>query len=167
MRIGIGYDIHPLGSGRRLILGGVEIPHTRGLVGHSDADALVHAVCDALLGAMGEGDLGKHYPSSDRRFKDISSLLLLEEVAGLLDEKGFRLVNLDTVIVAQAPRLSPHLAAMQARIADVLKVERAMVNVKVKSGEGLDAIGKEEAIAAQAVCLIEAVEKPSSHRVTN
>ena len=157
MRIGIGYDIHPLGSGRRLILGGVEIPHAQGLVGHSDADALVHAVCDALLGAMGEGDLGKHYPSSDPRFKEISSLLLLEEVAGLLGKKGFRLVNLDTVIIAQAPRLSPHLAAMQARIAEVLKVERALVNVKVKSGEGLDAIGKEEAIAAQAVCLIEAV----------
>ena len=160
MRVGIGYDIHPLGSGRKLILGGVEIPYAQGLVGHSDADALVHAVCDALLGAMGEGDLGKHYPSSDPRFKNISSLRLLEDIAGLLGKKGFRLVNLDTVIIAQAPRLSPHLADMQARIAEVLKVEREVVNIKVKSGEGLDAIGREEAIAAQAVCLLESVKKP-------
>jgi 2-C-methyl-D-erythritol 2,4-cyclodiphosphate synthase len=160
MRVGLGYDIHPLGSGRKLILGGIEIPHSQGLVGHSDADALVHAVCDAMLGAMGEGDLGRHYPSSDPRYKNISSLLLLEEVSGLLGKKGYRLVNLDTVIIAQAPRLGPHLAAMQARIAEVLKVERELVNVKVKSGEGLDdAIGREEAIAAQAVCLIEAVPK--------
>ncbi len=159
MRIGIGYDIHPLGRGRKLILGGVEIPYAQGLVGHSDADALVHAVCDALLGAMGEGDLGKHYPSSDPRFKNISSLRLLEDIAGLLGKKGFRLVNLDTVIIAQAPRLSPYLADMQARIAEVLKVEREVVNIKVKSGEGLDAIGREEAIAAQAVCLIEPVGK--------
>ncbi|MBI5411010.1 MAG: 2-C-methyl-D-erythritol 2,4-cyclodiphosphate synthase [Nitrospirae bacterium] len=160
MRVGLGYDVHPLGSGRKLILGGIEIPYSQGLVGHSDADALVHAVCDAMLGAMGEGDLGKHYPSSDPRYKNISSLLLLEEVSGLLGRKGYRLVNLDTVIIAQAPRLGPHLAAMQARIAEVLKVERELVNVKVKSGEGLDdAIGREEAIAAQAICLIEPVIK--------
>jgi 2-C-methyl-D-erythritol 2,4-cyclodiphosphate synthase len=158
MKVGLGYDIHPLGSGRKLILGGIEIPHSQGLVGHSDADALIHAVCDALLGAMGEGDLGTHYPSSDPRYKNISSLLLLEEVSGLLGKKGYRLVNLDTVIIAQAPRLGPHLAAMQARIAEVLKVEREMVNVKVKSGEGLDdPIGREEAIAAQAICLVESV----------
>lgn len=157
MRVGLGYDIHPLGRGRKLILGGVDVPHDQGLVGHSDADALVHAVCDALLGAMGEGDLGRHYPSSDARYKDISSLRLLEDVAAMLDQKGLRLVNLDTVIIAQAPRLGPHLAAMQARLAEVLKVEREQVNVKVKGGEGLDdAIGREEAIAAQAVCLITA-----------
>lgn len=156
MRVGLGYDIHPLGKGRKLILGGIDIPHTQGLVGHSDADALVHAVCDALLGAMGEGDLGRHYPSSDPKFKNISSLVLLEEVSGLLAKKGYRLVNVDTVIIAQAPRLGPHLAAMAARMAEVLKVDRATVNVKVKSGEHLDAIGREEAIAAQAICLIEA-----------
>jgi 2-C-methyl-D-erythritol 2,4-cyclodiphosphate synthase len=150
MRVGLGYDIHPLGKGRKLILGGIEIPHTQGLVGHSDADALVHAVCDAMLGAMGEGDLGKHYPSSDPRFKNISSLILLEEVN--------RLVNVDTVIIAQAPRLGPHLETMAARLAEVLKIERAAVNVKVKSGEGLDAVGREEAIAAQAVCMIESVK---------
>lgn len=157
MRVGLGYDIHPLGSGRKLILGGVEIPHSQGLIGHSDADALVHAVCDALLGAMGEGDLGKHYPSSDPRFKDISSLKLLEDIAGMLARNQYRVVNLDTVIVAQAPRLSPHLAAMRSSIAKVLGVGEDLVNVKVKSGEHLDAIGREEAIAAQAVCLIEAV----------
>ncbi|HJU05003.1 MAG TPA: 2-C-methyl-D-erythritol 2,4-cyclodiphosphate synthase [Nitrospiraceae bacterium] len=162
MRIGIGYDIHPLGAGRKLILGGVEIAHTQGLVGHSDADALVHAVCDALLGAMGEGDLGRHYPSSDPRFKDVSSLTLLDDIAGLLSKNGYRLVNLDTVIIAQAPRLGPHLTSMQAAIAEVLKVERRLINVKVKSGEGLDAIGREEAIAAQAICLIEQAET-SSH----
>lgn len=155
MRVGLGYDIHPLGKGRKLILGGIEIPHSQGLVGHSDADALVHAVCDAMLGAMGAGDLGKHYPSSDPRYKNISSLILLEEVNGLLAEKGYRLVNVDTVIIAQAPRLGPHLETMAARLADVLKIERAAVNVKVKSGEGLDAVGREEAIAAQAICLIE------------
>jgi 2-C-methyl-D-erythritol 2,4-cyclodiphosphate synthase len=157
MRIGVGYDIHAFGDGRKLVLGGIEIPHSQGLMGHSDADALVHAVCDAMLGAMGEGDLGRHYPSSDPKFKNISSLILLVEVSGLLARKGYRLVNLDTVIIAQVPRLGPHLSAMQARIADVLKVDREAVNVKVKSGEGLDAIGREEAIAAQAVCLIESV----------
>lgn len=157
MRVGIGYDIHPLGKGRRLILGGLDIPHTQGLVGHSDADALVHAVCDALLGAMGEGDLGRHYPSSDARYKDISSLTLLDDVSGMLGKKGFRLVNLDTVVIAQAPRLGPHLDAMRARLAEVLKVDRGQVNVKVKSGESLDAVGREEAIAAQAICLIERV----------
>jgi 2-C-methyl-D-erythritol 2,4-cyclodiphosphate synthase len=157
MRVGIGYDIHPLGKGRKLILGGLEIPHTQGLIGHSDADALVHAVCDALLGAMGEGDLGRHYPSSDPRYKDISSLRLLEDVSGMLSKKDFRLVNLDTVIIAQAPRLGPHLDAMRTRIAEVLKVDGTQINVKVKSGEGLDAVGREEAIAAQAICLIEPV----------
>ncbi|WP_447979767.1 2-C-methyl-D-erythritol 2,4-cyclodiphosphate synthase [Candidatus Nitrospira bockiana] len=160
MRVGLGYDIHPMAPGRKLILGGIEIAHTQGLVGHSDADALVHAVCDALLGAMGEGDLGTHYPSSDARYKDVSSLTLLEDVAGMLARKGYRLVNLDTVIIAQAPRLGPHLARMQARIADVLKVKADCVNVKVKSGEGLDAIGREEAIAAHAICMIESSAVP-------
>ena len=134
MRVGFGYDIHPLGIGRKLILGGVEIPHTQGLEGHSDADALVHAVCDALLGAMGEGDIGSLYPSSDPRFKNISSLSLLEDITRVLEKKGFRLVNLDTVLIAQAPRLGPHIASMQTRLAEVLKVSREDVNVQVKSG---------------------------------
>ena len=137
VRMGYGYDVHPLGPGRTLILGGVEIPHSKGLVGHSDSDVLVHAVCDALLGAMGEGDLGRHYPSSDPKYKGISSLKLLEE------------------IVAQAPRLGPHLAAMQKTMAEAAGVLPESVNVKVKSGEGLDAVGHEEGMIAHAVCLIE------------
>ena len=157
MRVGLGYDIHPLGPNRNLILGGIEIPHTQGLIGHSDADALIHAVCDAMLGAMGEGDLGRHYPSSDPKFKNISSAMLLEDVAKKLEAKRLRVVNLDTVIIAQAPRLASYLPAMQARIAEVLKLDRDAVNVKVKSGEGLDAIGREEAIAAQAICLLETI----------
>ena len=155
MRIGQGYDIHPLREGRRLILGGIEIPHTHGLDGHSDADALVHAVCDALLGAMGEGDLGGKYPSSDPRYKDFSSLTMLKDIAETLAQKGFRLVNLDTVILAQAPRLGPYLEKMESAIADVLQVDRGQINVKVKSGECLGTIGRGEGIAAQAVCLIE------------
>ncbi|HSF68247.1 MAG TPA: 2-C-methyl-D-erythritol 2,4-cyclodiphosphate synthase [Nitrospiraceae bacterium] len=157
MRVGCGYDIHPLGAGRKLILGGVEVPHSKGLLGHSDADALVHALCDALLGAMGEGDLGRHYPSFDRRFKDISSLKLLEDVVGKMRTKGYHLVNADTVIIAQAPRLSSYLPAMQKQMALVLGVDPDLVNVKVKSGEGIGMIGREEGIAAQAVCLIERV----------
>ncbi len=155
VRVGCGWDIHPLVVGRKLILGGLEIPHSKGLQGHSDSDALVHAICDALLGAMGEGDLGRHYPSSDQRFKNISSLKLLEDVVVKLRAKGYRLANVDSTIIAQAPRLSPHLAAMQKIIAGVLQVDPDLVNVKVKSGEGLDAVGREEAVAAQAVCLIE------------
>ena len=157
MRVGCGYDIHPLGPGRKLILGGIEVPHSKGLLGHSDSDALVHALCDALLGAMGEGDLGRHYPSSDQRYKDISSLKLLEDVVGKMRGKGYRIVNVDTVIIAQAPRLSSHLAAMQKQMAQVLGVDPGLVNVKVKSGEGIGMIGREEGIAAQAVCLIERV----------
>lgn len=157
MRIGYGYDIHPLGPGRKLILGGVEVPHSKGLLGHSDSDVLIHAVCDALLGAMGEGDLGRHYPSSDQRYKDISSLKLLEDVVARLNQKGYRVGNVDTVIVAQAPRLAGHLAAMTKRIAEALGIDAGLVNVKVKSGEGLDAVGKEESMIAHAVCLIEPV----------
>lgn len=157
VRMGCGWDIHPLVEGRKLILGGVEIPHSKGLQGHSDSDALVHAICDALLGAMGEGDLGRHYPSSDQRFKNISSLKLLEDVLGKLRAKRYRLSNVDSTIIAQAPRLSPYLAMMQKTIAEVLQVDPDLVNVKVKSGEGLDAVGREEAVAAQAVCLIERI----------
>lgn len=154
-RIGYGYDVHPLGPNRKLILGGIEIPHTKGLLGHSDSDVLVHAVCDALLGAMGEGDLGRHYPSSDPKYKGISSLKLLEDVMGKLQAKGYRVGNIDTVIVAQAPRLGPHLPAMQKKIAEVANIDLESINVKVKSGEGLDAVGHEEGMIAHAVCLIE------------
>jgi len=155
MRIGIGYDIHPLVPGRKLVLGGIEVPHVKGLSGHSDADVLTHAVCDALLGAMGEGDLGSHFPSSDDRYKDIASLKLLEHVISLMTRKGFRLVNMDTVINAQAPRLGPYLGVMRDTLAKVMGVEPARINLKVKSGEGQDAVGREEAMTAQAVCLLE------------
>ncbi len=158
MRVGIGYDIHPLVSGRKLILGGVEVPYSKGLAGHSDADALTHAVCDALLGAMGEGDLGTHFPASDQRYKDITSLKLLDAVAAIMARKRFRLVNVDAVINAQAPRLSPHLAAMKDALAKAMGVEPARINLKVKSGEGQDAVGRAEAMTAQAVCLIEGIE---------
>lgn len=154
-RVGYGYDVHPMGAGRKLILGGIEVPHTKGLLGHSDSDVLVHAVCDALLGAMGEGDLGRHYPSSDQRYKGISSLVLLTDVASKLKAKGYRVGNIDSVIVAQAPRLGGYLAAMGKKLAETLDIDAALVNVKVKSGEGLDAVGKEEGMMAHAVCLIE------------
>lgn len=157
MRVGCGYDVHPLGVGRKLILGGIEVPHSQGLLGHSDSDVLVHAVCDALLGAMGEGDLGRHYPSSDQRYKGISSLKLLEDVMGKLTNKGYRVVNVDTIIVAQAPKLSTFLAAMQKQMAQSMAIDADQVNVKVKSGEGLDAVGWGEGMHAHAVCLIEAV----------
>jgi 2-C-methyl-D-erythritol 2,4-cyclodiphosphate synthase len=157
MRIGYGYDVHPLGPDRKLILGGIEIPYTKGLLGHSDSDVLVHAICDALLGAMGEGDLGRHYPSSDPKYKGISSLKLLEDVMAKLRDKRYQVGNIDTVIVAQAPRLGPHLSAMQKKIAETANIDPNLVNVKVKSGEGLDAVGHEEGMIAHAVCLIELI----------
>ncbi len=155
IRIGLGYDIHPLKENRRLILGGVEIAHDRGLAGHSDADALIHAICDALLGALGEGDIGSRFPSTNPSFKNISSVILLEDVQHLVTTKGYALVNLDAVIIAQAPRLGPHLPSIRTRLATVLKVDQQRVNVKAKSGEGIGAIGREEAIAVHAVCLLE------------
>ena len=163
MRVGIGYDIHQLKEGRPLILGGVRIPHTHGLDGHSDADVLTHAVCDALLGAMGEGDLGRYYPSSDPRFANMNSLEMLEGVCVKLEERGLRLVNLDAVIVAQAPRLGNYLAEMGKQLARVLRVESSLVNVKVKSHDQLGTIGRQEGIAAQAVCLLAHV--PSDEKI--
>jgi len=155
MRVGQGYDIHPLREGRPLILGGITIPHSQGLDGHSDADALSHAVCDALLGALGEGDLGTRYPSNEPEYKNLSSLVMLHSVAQTLAEKEFRLVNLDTVILAQAPKLAPYIKAMQENLARVLQVAPSQVNVKVKSGEGIGMIGRAEGIATLAICLIE------------
>jgi 2-C-methyl-D-erythritol 2,4-cyclodiphosphate synthase len=157
VRVGIGYDIHPLVAGRKLILGGIEMSHAKGLDGHSDADVLTHAVCDALLGAMGEGDLGTHFPASDQRYKDIASLKLLDAVAAIMARKRFRLVNMDAVINAQAPRLGPHLVAMKDALAKTMGVEPARINLKAKSGEGQGVVGREEAMTAQAVCLIEGI----------
>lgn len=154
MRIGLGFDSHALVVGRQLVLGGVEIPFDRGLAGHSDADALVHAISDALLGAAGEGDLGRWFPDSDPQFRGIASLTLLGRVVEIVTRKGFRVENLDAVVIAQAPRLAPYLAQMRAAVAKTLGLDEARVNLKAKSPEGIGALGRVEGIAAQAVCLL-------------
>lgn len=154
MRIGLGFDSHVLVVGRRLVLGGVEIPFDRGLAGHSDADALVHAISDALLGAAGEGDLGRWFPDSDPQFRGIASLTLLGRVVEIVARKGYRVENLDAVVIAQAPRLAPYLAQMRAAVAKTLGLDEARVNLKAKSPEGIGALGRVEGIAAQAVCLL-------------
>jgi len=153
-RIGTGYDVHRLVDGRKLMIGGVDIPYEKGLLGHSDADVLLHAISDALLGAAGLGDMGKHFPDTDLRFKGISSLKLLDEVARLLGEKGFRVNNIDATIVAERPKMAPHIPAMIANIAASVKVDPGAVNVKATTTEGLGFAGKGEGIAACAVCTI-------------
>lgn len=155
MRVGQGFDVHALVPGRRLVLGGVDIPFGRGLLGHSDADVLLHAVIDALLGAAGLGDIGRHFPDSDPRFKDADSRGLLREAARLLERSGYRVGNIDATLIAQAPRLAPHTAAMAANIAADLGIEAGAVNVKAKTAERLGFAGRGEGIAAQAVVLIE------------
>ena len=154
MRIGQGFDVHQLVEGRKLIVGGVEIPHHLGLLGHSDADVLLHAICDALLGAAGLGDIGRHFPDTDPRYKGIDSRKLLREVAALLNARGYALSNLDATIIAQAPRMAPHIPAMTDNIADDLGVGAECVNVKATTTEKLGFTGRGEGIAAQAVCLI-------------
>jgi len=155
MRIGTGYDIHRLVEGRRLVLGGVVIPFEKGLDGHSDADVLVHAVCDALLGAAGLGDIGDHFPDTDAGFKDVSSMLLLEATGRMLDEKDFTVINIDATVLAQAPKLGAHKAVMAARIAAALGIDAACVNVKATTTEGLGVIGRGEAMAAMSAALID------------
>ena len=155
MRIGQGYDVHALVSGRALVLGGVRIPHERGLAGHSDADVLAHAVGDALLGALCEGDLGRHFPSSDERWRGASGALLLAEITARVTRAGFAIANVDSTIVAQEPRLAPFQAQIREGLAKQLGVELARVNVKLKSTDGLGAVGRGEDIAAQAVVLLE------------
>lgn len=159
IRVGLGYDIHPMRRNRRLILGGIDIPHEAGLDGHSDADVLIHAVCDALLGAAGKKDLGALFPSSDPENRGRASTAFLEQVVKLLAGDSWRVANVDAVIIAQAPRLAPHLESMQKRVADLLGVEPSRVSVKAKSPEGLGALGSGEGIAAQAVVLIEKGER--------
>ncbi len=154
-RAGIGFDIHPLVKNRRLILGGVEIAHSHGLAGHSDADVLTHAVCDALLGAAALGDMGRHFPSSDPKWKDVSSLELLKQVAEMLRQKGLRISNVDATVIAETPRLAAHLERMVEQLALTLSLPIDRVNVKVKSHDALDSIGRGEAIAAQAIALVE------------
>ncbi len=155
MRIGQGFDVHPLVAGRRLVMGGVEIAHDKGLLGHSDADVLLHAICDALLGAAALGDIGRHFPDSDPRYKGIDSRELLRHVAQLLKQKGHRVVNVDATIIAQAPRMAPHIPAMVANIAADLGIGTGGVNVKATTTENLGFAGRGEGIAAQAACLIE------------
>jgi 2-C-methyl-D-erythritol 2,4-cyclodiphosphate synthase len=154
MRVGTGYDVHRLEQGRKLVMGGVDIPFEKGLLGHSDADVLLHAICDALLGAAGLGDIGKHFPDADQRYKGISSLKLLGEVRSLLEQKGFRVNNIDSTIVAERPRMAPHIPAMIGNIAEAVRVDVSAVNVKATTTEGLGFAGKGEGIAAYAVCSI-------------
>ena len=154
MRIGIGYDIHPLVPGRKLILGGVELEHDKGLLGHSDADVLIHAICDALLGAAALGDIGLHFPSDDERYKDEPSINFLQSVVALIRQNGMEIGNMDSVVIAQEPRLSPFFSQMREIIAAAAAVPVEKVSVKAKSPEGVGAIGKGEAIAAHAVALL-------------
>ena len=153
MRIGQGFDIHALVAGRRLVIGGVEIPHALGLAGHSDADVLIHAICDALLGAAGLGDIGRHFPDTDPRYRDADSCVLLEEVGRRIRASGWRVVNVDATIIAQAPRMAPHIPQMEARLRACLGGV-CPVNVKAKTAERLGAIGRGEGIAAQAIALL-------------
>ena len=154
MRIGTGYDVHRLTEGRKLIMGGVEIPFEKGLSGHSDADVLIHAVMDALLGAAGLGDIGLHFPDTDPAYKGISSVLLLERVGELLGGKGFLIENIDATIIAQAPKMRPFIDTMRKNIAGALGIDAEYVNVKATTEEGLGFTGSGQGIAAQAVCLI-------------
>jgi 2-C-methyl-D-erythritol 2,4-cyclodiphosphate synthase len=153
-RIGIGYDIHRLVEGRKLVLGGLEIPFGKGLLGHSDSDALTHAVCDALLGAAALGDIGAHFPDSDPRWAGASSLELLARVVGLIGDKGFCVGSVDATIVAERPNLGPYIQAMREKLAEILQIDVDRVSVKAKTNEGLESIGRGEAIAAHAVALL-------------
>jgi 2-C-methyl-D-erythritol 2,4-cyclodiphosphate synthase len=159
MRIGHGFDVHALVEGRRLVVGGVDIPYERGLLGHSDADVLLHAICDALLGAAGLGDIGRHFPDSDLRYQGIDSRELLRHVAGLLRGRGWRAGNVDATIIAQAPRMAPHIEAMRGHIAAGLSIAVDAVNIKATTTERLGFTGRGEGIAAEAVCLIGPVSK--------
>jgi 2-C-methyl-D-erythritol 2,4-cyclodiphosphate synthase len=161
VRIGQGFDIHALTVGRRLVIGGVEIPYEKGLAGHSDADVLLHAITDALLGALALGDIGTHFPDSDPQYRDTDSRRLLRAAADLIRGRGCRVVNVDATIIAQAPKLAPHIAAMQANIAADIGAARGSVSIKAKTAEALGAVGRGEGIAAQAVVLIEC-ETPES-----
>jgi 2-C-methyl-D-erythritol 2,4-cyclodiphosphate synthase len=154
IRIGNGYDVHRLVTGRKLILGGIDIPHSTGLDGHSDADVLLHALCDALLGAVGAGDIGAHFPDTDSKWKGISSLVLLEQVTATCRDKGFNFSNIDTIIVAQKPKLAPFLPDMKKNISQAMAIDIGQINIKATTTEKLGFAGKEEGIAAYAVALL-------------
>lgn len=164
MRVGLGYDVHPLVPGRPCIIGGVTIPHSTGLQGHSDGDVLLHAICDALLGAVGAGDLGRHFPSDDPQWKGISSLILLETVSKKLSSEGYRCINCDCTVIAESPKISPYTMEMQKKIAAAICMRPEDVNIKGTTNDKLGFIGKGEGIAAQVVCLLHA-ERDSDVRV--
>ena len=155
IRCGNGYDAHRLAADRKLILGGVEIPHERGLEGHSDADVLCHAIADALLGAIAEGDIGHHFPNTDESIRGISSLEILEKVSALLEAKKARVVNVDATLLAEAPKIAPHIPAMREKIAAALWIDTSCVSIKATTNEGLGAIGRAEGMAAMAVAMVE------------
>lgn len=155
MKVGLGFDVHAFGAGRKLILGGVKIGHPTGLAGHSDADVLVHAIMDAILGACGLGDIGIHFPDSDMKYKDISSLLLLEEVRKKMEEKGFGIVNIDSILIMQKPKVYRYFPEMKKNIAGALKIDDDKVNIKATTTEGLGFCGREEGISAECVVLLE------------
>jgi len=154
MRVGQGFDVHALVTGRKLIIGGVDIPNEKGLDGHSDADVLLHAVCDALLGAGALGDIGRHFPDTDSRYKNADSRMLLREVSRLVQEAGYRILNIDATIIAQAPKMAPHIPSMVNNIAADLGLSRGQVNIKATSTEGLGFTGRAEGIAAEAIVLL-------------
>ena len=155
LRVGMGYDVHKLVEDRKLILGGVEIEHTLGLLGHSDADVLLHAIMDALLGALAKGDIGKHFPDTDPEYKGVSSMKLLEHVKGLLDEEGAVIHNIDATIIAQKPKMAPHIMTMRENIAAVLGIALDQINVKATTEEGLGFTGTEAGISSQAIVLLD------------
>jgi len=157
MRIGQGFDVHALTENRRLVLGGVEIPYPLGLAGHSDADVLAHAICDALLGAAGEGDIGRHFPDDDPRYRDADSMTLLQSVRDTVAAAGWRIVNVDATVIAQEPRLAPFISRMRERLASVLDIAPAQVNIKATTTEHMGFTGRKEGIAAQAVALLTAI----------
>lgn len=154
MRVGIGYDVHKLVENRKLIIGGVEIEHELGLLGHSDADVLIHAIMDALIGAIGLGDIGKHFPDTDEKYKGISSLKLLKHVGELVANEGYEIVNIDSIIIAQAPKMAPHIEQMKKNMGETLGLDISRINVKATTEEGLGFTGKREGISAQAICLL-------------
>ena len=159
MRVGLGYDVHKLVEGRKLIIGGVDIPYEKGLLGHSDADVLIHAVMDSILGALALGDIGKHFPDTDEKYKGADSMKLLEFVYNLINEKGYNIGNIDCTIIAQSPKMAPHIQSMRENIAKTLNTSIENINVKATTEEGLGFTGAKEGISAQSICLLVKVDK--------
>lgn len=154
MRIGLGYDVHKLTEERKLIIGGVEIPHDKGLLGHSDADVLIHAIMDSILGALALGDIGKHFPDTDEKYKGIDSIKLLEHVYNLITSRGYKIGNIDSTIIAQSPKMAPHIESMRKNIAKALNTDIGNINIKATTEEGLGFTGAKQGIASQSICLL-------------